>query len=479
MALEMSPQVLKEETALLGKTLVAQLFILFKTSQNYSEGHAALNLPVANVLKVVLEILRRNEEASLRVKGRSFMVGEIRLKLDFVGFDASRYVMEEMKRHLVGGICFSRGVTGDDLRRLVYAFREVGSVPAPDNYMRIQERMQQRMISNIEVEALPEEVETVGSGRERLQDGNLKARLLFRKALSAMDEVMRHAAAGQPLRLRESKRVVQHIIDLLATNESSLLGLTALSGQDGCAQNHAVNVCILSLVLGRRFAMSKLHLCELGMTGLLHDIGKAGISRQILDKPGPLSPQEQQTLEAHTVYGVKKIMRLKSLDALSCRIITGIFEHHLLADYSGYPRFPYQRLGLSGTIISIADGYDGLTSSRVGGRKLFPTDQALRFMLTRAGKAYDPGLLKLFINCVGVHGIGSLLLLDSKELAVVVRNHPDPAMWDHPRIKIIADAGGREVDGEVVDLSRPEPSRMIIANLDRHNFNLDVARYFN
>jgi len=487
MALEMSPYRLNDELGRLGKALVAQLFVLFKTSLNYSEGHAALDAPVANVLKVVREIQHTNEEAALRVMGGHLYLAEQRLKHDAAGFEASRFVMEEMKRHLVGGISFNLAVNADDIRRFVYALRAVDGVPSPDTYAEFLERMQQRMIVNIEVETVPEEGESVEIGQGRLnlklatgklESGKLKAKVLYQKALTAMDEVMANARAGQTLRLREPKRVVQRMIDLLASHEATLLGLTTMRCHEAYTENHAVNVCILSLVMGRRLGMSKFHLCELGMAALFHDIGKADIARAILDKPGELSPQEQQTLEGHPLYGVQKIMKLKGLDAMTARIITGVFEHHLLADFSGYPRFSYRRLSLLGRIIGIADCYDGLTSSRVSGRTPHAPAKALRVMIAGAGKAYDKGLLKLFVNCVGIHGIGSLLLLDSRELAVVVENNPDPALWDNPRVKIIADADGREVDGEVVDLALPQRARMILANLDPHPFSLDVSRYF-
>lgn len=481
---EMSPYRVKDEMVRIGRILVAQLFVLFKTSLNYGEGHAAIDSPVANVLKVVREILRRNEEASLRIKGGHFHLGETRLKTDSSSFEASRFVMEEMTRQMVGGICFGSALTADELRRFVYAFR-VDALPSPDAYGKMLERMQQRMIVNVEVETLPE-VETVEVDREklrngalgigRLKNGKLSARHLYRKAVSATDEVMGNAGAGQALRLRGPKRVVQHMIDLLPSHQSSLLGLTTMRCHDAYTQNHAVNVCILSLVMGRRLGMSKFHLSELGMAALFHDIGKVDIPSQLLDKPVELTLQEQRTLEAHPLYGVRKIMKCKALDAMTSRIITGVFEHHLLADFSGYPRFPYRRLSLFGRIIGIADCYDGLTSSRVDGRTAYPPDKALRFMLTRAGKAYDQGLLKLFINCVSMHGVGSLLLLDTGELAVVVERNPDPAQWDHPLVRIIADARGRETDGEVVDLAQSE--RAIAATLDARLYNLDVSRYF-
>ena len=99
-------------------------------------------------------------------------------------------------------------------------------------------------------------------------------------------------------------------------------------------------------------------------------------------------------------------------------------------------------------------------------------------MLSLSGKTYDRALLKLFANCIGVHAIGSLLVLDSRELAVVVANNPDPVRWDSPLVKLIADASGMELDGTVLDLAHPEAGRMIIATLDPNRFRLDVSRYF-
>ena len=482
MAEEVTLRGRNDELGRMGKALVAQLFILFKTSLNYVEGHAALDAPLAKVLKSIREITRRNEEASLKIKAGNFYLGELRLKSDSASFEAGRFVMDQMKRHLVGGISFSPALTAEDLKRFIYVFQEVDLLGSVDVYEKVLELMQQRMIVSIEVETLVEEAERVeaeqGNHSNKQSSGKLTARLLYKKALSAMDELMELARDGQTLRLRGSKRVVQHMIDLLPGNESTLLGLTTTPSQEVYGQNHVVNVCILSLVMGRRLGLSKFQLCELGMAALFHDIGTADLPRSILDNQGELSPGERLALEAHPILGVKKMMKFKGLDAMSSRIITGVFEHHLLADFSGYPRLRYQRLSLLGRIISIADCYEALTSATAsGGRVPYPPDKALRFMLTRGGKAYDPGLLKLFINCVGVHGVGSLLLLNSKELAVVVENNP--ARPENPLIKIIADSQGREVDGEVEELLQPESTRSIVSFLDPHPFGLDVSSYFN
>ena len=247
---------------------------------------------------------------------------------------------------------------------------------------------------------------------------------------------------GQTLKLRKSKRVVQGMIDQLLTAEANLIGLTTIRSHDEYTYNHSVNVCILSLSIGQRVGFSKGKLCELGVAALFHDIGKSDVPIEILNKPSEFSKEEWEVMQRHPIYGVRKIMKLKGLDALSSRIITGAFEHHLNYDFSGYPKVPYKKLSLFGRIISLADCYDGLTSSRVYSRVPYVPDKALKFMLSRAGKAYDPILLKLFINCIGIYPAGSLLLLNTKELAVVMQSNPDPEKSSTPRIKVIADPEG-------------------------------------
>lgn len=178
MPLEMDRERLNTEMARLGKALVSQFFVLLKTSAHYSEGHAALDLPIANLLRVVREITRRNEDASLRFRAGHLYLGELRLKPDITSFEAPRYVMEEMRRLLLRRITFGPGVTGDDLRRFVYALRDLDVIPGTDVYSRILKAMQQRMVENLQVEVMhDDEALTLAPDLVHLE-GNLKARPL-------------------------------------------------------------------------------------------------------------------------------------------------------------------------------------------------------------------------------------------------------------------------------------------------------------
>ncbi len=476
---EISTEQLDKELIRIGRTLVTNFFVLLKTAQNYREGHAAPNAPLANIFSVIKEIHRRGEEASIRVRRGYLLVGEVRVKPDSSRIEAFNFVMGELRRYLIGGVCFQPAVSAEEIGKFVYIFNEIEPIPSTRTHIKFLETMQQRMIFNIDLDTLGEDEEGYDELDDlELTDTKVRTRKIYSHTMSAVTEVMEHAKLGQTLRFRKSKRVVQYLIDQLLAAETNLLGLTTIRCHDEYTYHHSVNVCILSLALGQRVGLSKQKLCELGMAALFHDIGKSEVPLAILNKPSEFSREEWDIMQKHPVLGVKKLMKLKGLDALSARIITGAFEHHLYCDFSGYPRLPYKRLSLFGRIISIADCYDGITSSRVYARVPLPPDKALRFMLSRGGKMYDPILLKLFINCIGIFPIGTLLLLDSKELGVVMENNPNPEKWDSPRVKIIADSTGKEVNGEIIDLADPKSGRSIKETLDPNQYKIDLSGYF-
>jgi len=479
MGSDISTEQQDRELARMGKALVIHFFVLLKTAQNYKEGHAALNAPLANVLNAIREIHKRNEEASITVKRGYLLIGEVRLKPDSAGLEAFNFVMGEMKRYLIGGLCFLPAVDAEEVQKFVYIFNEIEPIPSPQTHVKFLERMQQRQVFNIELETLGEDDDEYDEFDENeLTDKKARSRKIYSQTISAVSEVMDNAKLGQTLRLRKSKRVVQGLIDQLLAAETNLIGLTTIRCHDEYTYNHSVNVCILSLAIGQRIGLSKQKLCELGMSALFHDIGKSEIPLAILNKSTEFSREEWEIMQQHPLLGVKKLMKLKGLDALSARIISGAFEHHLYCDFSGYPRLPYKRLSLFGRIISIADCYDGVTSSRVYSRIPHAPDKALRFMMSRAGKIYDPILMKLFINCIGIYPIGTLLLLDSQELCVVMENNTDPEKWNQPRVKIIADATGKEVSGETVDLADPKSGRTVQETLDPNQYQINVSNYF-
>jgi HD-GYP domain-containing protein (c-di-GMP phosphodiesterase class II) len=289
---------------------------------------------------------------------------------------------------------------------------------------------------------------------------------------------------GQAVSVKRAKRVVQSMVDLLLQEESTLLGLTTLRSHDEYTHHHSVNVCILSLAMGQRLGYPKKKLTELGVAALFHDMGKASISPEILNKPTDFTEEEWQIMRRHPILGVKYIIKLKGINEMTIRMVTGVFEHHLNYDLSGYPKLDTKwELSLLGRIISIVDCYDALTSSRVYNRVPYPPDKALKFMLNKSGRAFDPVLIKIFINSIGIFPIGTLVFLNTNEMGVIVQTSSNPERMDRPKVKIIADASGNEVDGDIIDLSELNEKTgqfniNILKIIDSTKYKIDVSRYF-
>jgi len=201
-----------------------------------------------------------------------------------------------------------------------------------------------------------------------------------------------------------------------------------------------------------------------------------------LNKSAEFTDEEWKVIRRHPLLGVKSLLRLKGLDDISTKVVIAGFEHHLNYDLSGYPKLAAPRkLTLFGRIISLADTYDAMTASRVYNRIPLSPDKALRLMLRKSGTVYDPLLMKIFVNCMGVYPIGTAVTLQGGELGVVTGtgSHATAERGKPPIVTIIRDAQGREIEGEVIDLSDPvHANRCVVTTNDAASIGIDLTRIF-
>jgi putative nucleotidyltransferase with HDIG domain len=264
-------------------------------------------------------------------------------------------------------------------------------------------------------------------------------------------------------------------------DENTLLGLATLRSHDEYTYSHCVNVCILALSMGQRLGYDRAHLSELGVAALFHDVGKADIPLEILNKGSEFTAEEWRVIRRHPVLGVKSLLRLKGLDDVSTKIVIAGFEHHLNYDLSGYPKIAVPRtLTLFGRIIALVDCYDAMTASRVYSRVPLAPDKALRLMSAKAGTVYDPLLMKLFVNCMGVYPVGTVVRFDTGEWGVVVGSHASPDRRARPLVRLIRDPAGQDLDGDTIDLADPDarPIRRIVETADAQSLGIELSRYF-
>jgi len=248
-------------------------------------------------------------------------------------------------------------------------------------------------------------------------------------------------------------RVVQGMVTNLFEDDEVYAAISTLRVFDDYTFTHSVNVAMLSMCLGRRINLSRRSLTSLGICALFHDLGKIEIPNEVLHKKDKLDDSELKLIEEHSLNSARLLLRLKASPDSKARILVPLFEHHLKYDLSGYPRADWKNpLTLFGKIISIADKYDTLTSSRAYRKSLISPDRALGYMFDRAGKDYDPILIKVFINILGLYPVGTLLRLDTDELALVVSS-PSRNFSKRPLVCVLEkDGEGRYKKREIINL---------------------------
>ena len=308
-----------------------------------------------------------------------------------------------------------------------------------------------------------------------------RCRQAFATALAAHRVHYLGAIDGQPEPLTSSKRTAQSLVDLMLEDEASLLGLTTLKTGDAYTFFHAVNVCLLAIGLGRRIGLSRVELAELGLAGLLHDLGKIALPEAIRHKREPLTAGERAQADRHPVLGVRALLRFWGLNPWLYPSMIGSFEHHLSfdGDSGGFPATdPPRRPHLIGGIIAVADAYDSLTTPGPdsNGRR---REQVLSGMLERAGTIFDPRLVRLLIGMLGMPPLGSVVLLRSGRRGIVVGAPEDGQAPDRCRLRLLDEQNQTR---EELDLSRVPAEGLhgdaILGALDPSEVEVDLRSVF-
>ncbi|HEX2056327.1 MAG TPA: HD-GYP domain-containing protein, partial [Nitrospiraceae bacterium] len=306
----------------------------------------------------------------------------------------------------------------------------------------------------------------------------------YAKAAAAVGDLTQTLRRGGTISFKQAKRAIQNIVELMLHDEASMLGLASLRCHDQYTHNHSVNVSLLSVALGNRAGYPKVELADLGLAALFHDMGKSSIPIEVLNKPGEFTEDEWAAMRSHPTQGVLDLTKLRGITSLPGRMAAASFEHHMNCDFTGYPKLSVPwKISLTGRILMIADCYDAMTSSRVYRREPIPPAKVLSMMFTKSGTAFDPVLLKLFVNCVGILPIGTLVMLDSNQLAVVLKPAQDKAHAERPLVRVITDPEGNPMDnGPELDLTEQDETGSyvysIVRLVDNTEYRFDTSRYF-
>ena len=310
-----------------------------------------------------------------------------------------------------------------------------------------------------------------------------QARKNYAQVYSSIKEVSRKLSSNQNVGVRNAVRLVQKMVDIVTEDDSFLSILSTIRVYDDYTYIHSVNVAILSMCLGKQIGLDHVMLERLGLCGLLHDLGKMEIPKLVLNKRGRLDEEEFDIIKAHSVHSVRLILKLKASRDRRVKLLMAPFEHHMGYNRSGYPKVDADHgLSLFGRILTIADVYDAITSSRIYRSKILSPDKALGHMLTLSGTSFDPVLLKVFINMLGAYPVGTFVKLDTGEIGIVAGPSKSRDKT-RPIVQLLnVDIHKRYYKGDVVDLSEKFSlqgpfSKTIIESMHPSDLGIQAAEF--
>ena len=212
------------------------------------------------------------------------------------------------------------------------------------------------------------------------------------------------------------------LIDALADKKDILVNIADIKMYDDYTFHHSLSVAIMSIAIGMEMGLNKAQLYELGLAGLLHDIGKVSVPIEIINKKGRLTDEEFAIVKMHPVHAANHL-RERKLVPENCYL--GIIAHHERWDGNGYPfKLSGERIPFYARILAVADVYDALTSNRPY-RIPSPPNEALEFIMGGTGTHFDERVVHSFLRKVAPFPIGSHIKLSNNEAGTVIKNYPD------------------------------------------------------
>jgi HD-GYP domain-containing protein (c-di-GMP phosphodiesterase class II) len=464
----------------LGTDFITKFYRLIKGTTIYDRKNVIIDRLTQECLQVINSIIQSEGLLFLKIVRDNFFFNNIRIIVKADKYAVFKAFWQEMRRRWIGEVEFSTEVNGEHLKDFIYLLSGLEE-NNESNYLYVKKQLEYRNIESIHVgklEFFKDEEIYIDS-----EDQKKYSKEVYFKSIGLVKEVVESINQQKALNIRKAKRLMQNAVNAIMQDDSTLLGLANIKNYDEYTFNHSVNVALYAIALGQRIGIPKKHLSHLGMAGLFHDMGKTRIPKEILNKTGKLSPEEWLMMRSHPVAGTELIMRMKEWGELSTRMIEGAFEHHLRYDLTGYPRLTRKRkITLFGRIITIADFYDALVRPRVYNRFPYVSEKILGIMLERSGKDFDPAIVKVFINMIGIFPLGTLVLLNTNEMGLVTQIQEDTELIDRPKICLLYYSDGEYRKGKVVDLRETDEvtgdfKRSIVKTLDPNEYNMNVAEF--
>ncbi len=433
----------------------------------YPSHHEMCIRSVAEFMDAFEDYVSGGGEFSLRLVGDEFFFEDKLMARESVLYYP---LIKEFQEKEIGGITLQEGLTAAEFVHFLHLLNLKGEELGEQGG--IQAMLQEGGVSHVLVD-------DPGTWEERVREEKVRpsAREEYFNAVEVIRELADQVLSDRRLSVSKANRVVGTMINRMGENRSAVLGLATIKSYDEYTSFHSVNVLILSLALGSMLPLDRGALMVLGTGALLHDLGKITIPQPILNKTGPLTSKEWDLMREHPVRGADILLAQPGVHPMSAMVA---FEHHARYDLAGYPELERKKhLGLFSRIVEIADVFDAMTSSRPYQNARTP-DQAIRILVKDTGTVFDPLLVKVFIDMTGFFPVGTLVRLATGEVGIVYEQNEADAFT--PKVKVIRNSEGEEVEPHIVDLASMknkigELGQAVLESLNPQQLGIDLLPY--
>lgn len=273
---------------------------------------------------------------------------------------------------------------------------------------------------------------------------------VFNYAAEHLREMMQGIEAGHSVRKTEVEETFNLLYPEVMNTNNVIRCLGNLRKKDEYTLQHSVSVSVIAIKIGQVMGLTSVELKEIGIAGLLHDIGKCKIPLDILNKPGALSREEFKEIQKHPVYGYQVVSKIPFLDT---NIMMAVLQHHEHQDGKGYPLHTIGRnIHIYSSIVAVADVFDALTSDRVYRPRMSLLQAAAEIVRNSCGHL-EPHVTQQFFDYLSAVAPGETVLLNTgEEATVIMMNKNEPVC---PLVMV----GDRFIDLNVVrDIYIQEPT---------------------